>query len=158
MRPDIRKAALRAAAKLAFSVTVVGCAAHEPSADPTTTETDTANQEVRSRHPVSHPGLCGTTDGGVPDTYAKQCCEGVVHASFTKKGTYKASGPALPDTKTCCSALAAFHDHDPATMWSWPERSECCGVLEWSGAATCTPWGPPVPPAMRRRAAARGVS
>ena len=159
MQPSIRKAALRAAAKLAFSVTLVGCAAHDPSAETTTDETDTANQQLRRHHPVRHAGICGTTDGGTPNTYAKQCCEDVVHASFTKTGVPRTSGaPASADTKACCSALAAFHDLDPNTMFSWPERAECCETLGWSGAASCTPWGPPVPPAMRRRTANLGVS
>jgi hypothetical protein len=52
-------------------------------------------------------------------------------------------------TRGCCTVLAKAADK--AGTFSWPERMQCCEAIGWSAAATCTPWGPPVPPAMNRR-------
>jgi hypothetical protein len=63
------------------------------------------------------------------------------------------------ETKACCKLLQSHYDGELADggigAWEWdgnPDlRSRCCATLGWSSGGTCTPWGPPVPPAMPRR-------
>ena len=134
MLSDIQRSALRAAAKLAFSATVFGCSA--TAGDPAEGEkTSDTTADLRSA------------------AHDEQCCKEIVHHAFPDAGGFTSPPPQVShEVKNCCSVLAKAADKriaagDP-NGWSWPERSECCSVLGWQGAATCTPWGPAVPPAM----------
>ena len=70
---------------------------------------------------------------------------------------------ADPATVACCGAVVFAADQDYAETnrgavamaelqelddFGWAGRETCCRVLDWPGGATCTPWGPPTPPAM----------
>ena len=178
MLSDIQRAALRAAAKLAFSATIIGCGggtAVEPANEPSTDEktpvatTESTDDALRVRHPRRDAGV--KLDTGVEgDTgHAPTCgyypsqaclCKQVVADAFPDGGTPPprwSPDPAPnmpPEVTSCCTLLAHEADvraqsHDP-NGWDWAERDTCCGVIGWNAAATCTPWGPPVPPAMRR--------
>ena len=54
------------------------------------------------------------------------------------------------ETKDCCQMIAADYDQNDAMVGQskWPERYDCCSLLDWNGSVACTPWGPPCPPAM----------
>lgn len=59
-------------------------------------------------------------------------------------------------TEECCQMTAEYYDDliwDSGTSNAeldpnWEYRDECCRLLDWTGSMTCTPWGPPTPPAM----------
>lgn len=162
MRSDVHFAALRAAAKVAFSVAFIGgCAAQAAESDeasnPDGTEPATSaeadlsakNKTKKKTETASAlPSSCHH-DAGVP----KLSCDQVVAAAFPTEGKYPGTKQSVSaEVQTCCLEVLADHDGGlPAHRW------DCCANLpagdhgETVGIA-CTPWGPPVPPAMKRRA------
>jgi hypothetical protein len=66
------------------------------------------------------------------------------------------AGKTNKTTEECCQMTAEYYDDyiwDSGTSNSeldpnWAYRDECCELLDWTGSMTCTPWGPPTPPAM----------
>jgi hypothetical protein len=160
MSPEVHRAALRAAAKLALSAAFIGCGAAETGElaeaqagpDDSASSDETASDELRAKKKKAKKSACVQTycRAEHPTRSEEQCCKAeVAAASFP---TTPASTPG-PDTRVdaltrgCCAVLAQAADK--AGTWDWPERGECCAALGWQGSATCTPWGPPVPPAMR---------
>jgi hypothetical protein len=171
MREEVARAALRAAAKLAFSATLIGCGGvpgEVENPDPSESNAD----EVRRREPAkpkhdartsaSNASHCGS-ERACAD---KSCCSKKVHASFGKD-SFPDPATVPADVKSCCRILSAHYDDllqspdagGDAFSWEGPDsdiRAACCSAIGWN-TPTCTPWGPPVPPAMRRRVA-RGVA
>jgi hypothetical protein len=170
MRNDIHAQALSAAARVAFSITLLGgCSAADlagseptPDDEPTdlgsTEQAASAGKAKPAPKPVAKGKACHK-DVPAPKTRAQ--CEQTIAASFPED-----AGWPLPDDArfsdaniiACCDLLIAAHDAEIAKgnsdSFSWPERTTCCGgVHQWSKGGTCTPWGPPVPPSMRPRLA-----
>lgn len=169
MNDDVRIAALRAASKLALGVTFVGCAAPSIEAEPATTaaaedgEPATAADDLRGakkKKPVAKAdaGPTACKDAGAEPV----SCKALLTATFADPAwadfhTYR-SEPApvpahVPAVESCCQEelTAAERTFDGSHRW------ECCNLLG-GGTSTgpntpmfCTPWGPPVPPAMRGR-------
>jgi hypothetical protein len=181
MRPEIQRAALRAAARLAFFSTVLGCggltdvATTEPDADPTDVEgrpgRALADASPDASVPPSAPDAAtreGEEDAARADATAPllcdgqasfACCEQEVHAAWPDGGGIGADAGA--ETTACCQVLADHYDEavhvdggDP-NAWTWADDSNvkwaCCEAINWR-TGTCTPWGPPVPPPMKRLA------
>ena len=139
--------ALRAAARVAFGVVVLGgCTA-------AATEDETASSEssINAKDPCP-----SKTDAAAPKPDAKPSCENILASAFPDGGNDFMSSqnptPVSDDVKSCCEA----HLTD-TTKPSWEQeyRWSCCGVLDsWNNpnpaiSMACTPWGPPVPPKMR---------
>lgn len=162
MRSDVHAAALRAAAKVAFSVAFIGgCSAADPEpaegADPVTAsgaEPGTSESDLSAKKPKK-PKLvaaAGTSCHGDGSAAPKPSCEAVVNAAFPSEGAYPGAKQSVaPDVQACCAELlvksqGALPNH----------RWDCCANLPANApqnvAIACTPWGPPVPPAMKRRA------
>lgn len=140
--------ALRAAARVAFGVAVLGgCTA-------AATEDETASSEssINAKEP------CPTqTDAAAPKPDAKPSCENVLASAFPDGGDDFGLSQEPPkavsdDVKTCCEEKLT--DQSEAS-WMFEHRWACCNVLgSWNSpdreiAMACTPWGPPVPPRMR---------
>jgi hypothetical protein len=160
MTSDIQRAALRAAAKLTFAAVVFGCGGStEPTTSDTTAATNDPNAEgsagtgeydlKRSHHPkTTAQTYCASMHSYETE---EQCCKAeVASASFPATPHWSADPDTRVDalTRDCCTVLAKAAT--AAQDWSWQERGECCAAIGWNAAATCTPWGPPVPPAMPR--------
>ena len=145
MTPEIQRAALRAAAKLALSALAFGCGGVAATPDPGVTPTDTSADDLKYGS-SDVPSYCKKHHPGATE---QQCCEDEVATAKFPKDPHPSTGPdtrvdAL--TRACCTVLAK--DADEAQTFSWPERTQCCEAIGWSAAGTCTPWGPPVPPEM----------
>jgi hypothetical protein len=163
MRSDVHSAALRAAAKVAFSVAFIGgCAAEAVDADPATTpdgtepattaEADLSSKKTKKKTGTSSalPSGCHHEDASVP----KLSCDQIVAAAFPTEGNYPGTKQNVSaEVKTCCAELLGDQDGGlPAHRW------DCCANLPANPGQNigiaCTPWGPPVPPSMKRRAIA----
>lgn len=153
MRSDVHAAALKAAAKVAFSVAFLGgCSAagvhEESSQDPT--EGTSEDALTRAKKPAAEAGC--HEDAALPLT-----CEQVVAAAFPVKDEYPGKkAPVSKAVAACCVEVLTKSQE----TWKLEERWNCCGALGAPGVGqpnqavgmACTPWGPPVPPAMKRKA------
>ncbi len=160
MRSDVHTAALRAAAKVAFSVAFIGgCSAPSPDGaegnEPTKPGADgvepgVADSELSAKkHQPTAPTStsCHQGDSGGP----KPSCESVVAAAFPTEGNYPGTKQTVShDVQTCCAELLTKSQGALAN-----HRWDCCANLApdapQSVSIACTPWGPPVPPSMKRR-------
>jgi hypothetical protein len=137
MRTDVHDAALKAAAKVAFSLAFLnGCGV------PTTSEPASTESALEG----------------------KPCCDATLEAAFPNPpGPDSKPVTATKEILACCTAeldtdgFEAKHRAqccydlvDESGDGGWPN-----GPL--AGHVACTPWGPPVPPAFDRRTA-RGVA
>lgn len=130
MNQDVHAKALKAAAKVAFSIALVGCASAEP---------DAATQSA------------AVVDG---DGEANPC-DATLAEAFPEPGGYQWEPVAqTAEVVACCKAELGEHDFMSSYRW------DCCvafdpktGESAFSGGA-CTPWGPPVPPSFGKRAIA----
>jgi hypothetical protein len=156
--------ALRAAARVAFGVAVLGgCTAAATEEDATPGESD-----IKSS--CGSPSDAGAKADANADAKtdaqadaradAKVSCQALLAASFPDGGdgyldyVNKKIKPGSDDVKACCEEALA-----PANMLNTETgqyRWSCCGALGANGPGTspeiamaCTPWGPPVPPKMR---------
>jgi hypothetical protein len=160
MRSDVHSAALRAAAKVAFSVAFIGgCAAQTAEGeDPATADgagaATSAEADLSAKKPKKNSGKataapgCHHADASAP----KLSCDQVVAAAFPTEGDYPGVKQSVAaEVQTCCVELLGDRDGGLAT-----HRWDCCANLpadaDQQVHIACTPWGPPVPPAMKRRA------
>jgi hypothetical protein len=147
MTPDIQRAALRAAAKLALSAAVpaVLFACSGTTREETGAATSSQDLKASCEHTVDL--YCNAVH---PYETKEACCTAEVNdADFPSPLQWRSDPDPRVDplTQGCCLVLAT------ATKgFNFPHRMECCDAIGWSAAGACTPWGPPVPPAMKRRA------
>lgn len=169
MRSDVHLAALRAAARVAFSVASValvnGCSAADDGAsksDDRRAANDSEDTTASESAVVSRPGSQGRprppcTDASAP----KPTCEQILASKFPVPGDYQYEPVAQPaDVVACCDQELTTHGAQSKFRW------DCCVAYDpakvpagedppspFSGAhgLACTPWGPPVPPSMARR-------
>jgi hypothetical protein len=180
MRPEIHRAALRATARLAFFSSVLGCGGLTDAAAPDTSQTsaDGGRETLTDGGPVLHDASDRALSDTAPeisdidsaradsaavlacdgaDSFA--CCQDEVHATWPDGGGFSVDAGA--ETKACCQILATHYDEalhedggDPSA-WEWGNDANikwsCCTSINWN-STTCTPWGPPVPLAMKRPA------
>lgn len=146
MRSDVHSLALRAAAKVAFSVVFLGgcsSATTDGASDPEPGEgTSEADLKSGCHAPVK--------DASAP----KLSCEQVVASAFPTEGNYPgAKQKVSASVQTCCVELLE-KSHGALAAHRW----DCCANLPADAGQevgiACTPWGPPVPPRMQRRARA----
>jgi hypothetical protein len=167
MRRDVHLAALRAASKVAFSFAVLnGCGG--ATSTPESANNDHGNDnsgnssDVIASEPSKTPGNPSQSpapsvpaDSGLADSGGAACAD-LLDKTFSDTGPTTRNPP--PPVKACCVALIkdeiAKNSFEESHHWS------CCGVTNWGQDVpmpedhqfACTPWGPPVPPAMTRRA------
>ena len=165
MEKHVHAAALRAAAKVAFSMAFIGCSspAKAPSQEAADGEGyDTVTSDVTeapargasggaSAKPAAPVPPCHKDAG----TTTTRSCKEVVASAFPDAG-WVSPGEGTPvsdQVKACCTELLTTNEFD-----AFAERWACCDAVgAFSGGGppgigmACTPWGPPVPPAMRRK-------
>ena len=151
MKLETRRAALRAAQAVAgLTVTVVACS---PAPPPEAANVPASDVPIR---PVGPPLSLSATPSHEP-------CSVIVDRFFPGEDDYQPEKhiTAPPDVERCC-LVALRHQTTEATT---PDpagplifnrhRWACCTAVDNpknSGlGSACTPWGPPVPPPMRRR-------
>ena len=142
MTPEIRRAALRMAAKTAL-VMSIGCSSGTKTAPP--------------------PSNADHSGSSAPATSAQPCPEYLGSLATAQRGQLKPDDPlhgkfdvyaafadvavrSAPQTQTCCTEELVKHGSGAAA------RFECCSALghvpEGAERSACTPWGPPCPPEM----------
>lgn len=153
MRSSTRLAALRAAARLALPFTLAGCGAavssERPRVDASTPDAAAPDvgEVTADVAPDAPPSRCDEADPGREAAAEAACCEAVVDAALRAD-----AGVTSPRAMACCAALANWYDRPERRASGWitsEARNVCCTALNWQGSLTCTPWGPPVPPADR---------
>jgi hypothetical protein len=149
----IRRRALLAAAKVALSMSVFGCAAavDQPPAD----ENANAESDELRRHHVD-AGHTSCHDAGAPTApKTKAECKAYVDAHEADAGGGWADLPPGsakrdPELAACCTTLidGGFNSD------TYQEVSACCQDMGDTKDLACTPWGPPAPPAVDEAAIA----
>ena len=143
--------ALRAAARVAFGVAVLGGC----SAAVTEEETVASESEINK-------APCPSKADAAPPPDAKPSCDTVLASAFGDAGddfgaTQDPPKAVSEDVKTCCHEKLTDQS---AESWTFEHRWACCNAFgSWNSpdraiAMACTPWGPPVPPAMKLKAVA----
>ena len=169
MRSDVHHAALEAAAKLAFSVALLnGCSgadalrgAESPDGeDAASNESAIAASETKKPAPKkpAAPAPCPDAGTAADAAPAKPSCEALLAATFPDPAMYKwEPEPRSKDVVACCDE--ELTTNGAASTYRW----DCCVAYDPAAAPdanagfrtnehwmACTPWGPPVPPSMKR--------
>ena len=144
MRSDVHSKALRAAAKVAFSVVFLG-GCSSAATDDANDAVDTEGTSAADLKSGCHGGA--TKDAAPP----KLSCEQVVASAFPTEGNYPGKKKSVSaEAQTCCVELLEKSQGALAA-----HRWDCCANLPADAGQevgiACTPWGPPVPPRMQRR-------
>lgn len=144
MTPEIRRAALRAAAKAALVVSLgslgsIGCSGGK-SGGPSTSSTSNTGGSTEPAAEVS----CADYLAGLPVARTGELAADDplkdrpdVYGAFASVADREAAR-----TQTCCTEQLAADGSAAAQRW------ECCSALPAPDGMACTPWGPPCPPAM----------
>ena len=144
MSPDIFQKALLATARVACCAALFSCTQHsEPAKTNTPPVTEAKTPEltlkpaatIAASAPVSAPVSAPSTEPSLAS------CQAHVQSVFVAKTT-----PQSELTKECCQQVAQSVGFEGTSTWK--ERGDCCSLLGWNGSMACTPWGPPMPPAM----------
>lgn len=164
MHRDVHTAALRAAAKVALSVVLVACGGsitsqgdNAPKGSGSGAASDDPNKaagdEPASSIATNEPTPPTPTKDAAVDSAEPSDCITRLNAAFGTDGfaTEDEKANAIKaDLKECCREQVMSDDAVPT------HRGSCCSTF-WSSPAeepqvyaACTPWGPPVPPAMNR--------
>lgn len=164
MNRIVHETALRAAAKLAFSVGVVsacGQVAQEAPRDGADLASDEAPETDRAAETVREPKVDAAAEqplvdasvDAVADVQAAPDATLDVESCLTRVQDALDADAAIradADVLACCSLLAQKNDerwqNSEADLWTAEQRSHCCSALDWNGSMSCTPWGPPAPP------------
>lgn len=155
MNHEVHAAALRAAARLAFSVAfVAGCS--NGAAD----ETQSVDSNLDKA--TNDNGNAANTDPQPPPlTPAEIACKEVLTSAFANYEWQENGFPISHEATECCLDTAmSFWGHNSEF------RNMCCGSYDASEGPkqgqisnmACTPWGPPVPPSMNRKRSLRAVA
>lgn len=175
MDRSTRHAALAAAAKVALSMSALACAgstvtegaaggaasssASKATAGATTTAsnatagvTTTASTASGAGGAGGSPAVCDAPppDASV-DSTVFDCCLAFVEPYVPEAGgSFDPSAASDPRIVDCCQAIVAHVDQDTQDFVKVPyqEMGACCTLLGRPVGTACTPWGPPVPPAM----------
>jgi hypothetical protein len=167
MRADVHLAALKAAAKVAFSVALLNACSNPSAASqaPATDETSNDSELVSRSSAENPPDPCPTKDdaGAAPDaapdstTPPAASCEATLEAAFAGNTDMWEPHPESAEVIACCDSLLTETPFTSNHRWS------CCTAYDPAVTTdgttlgsqekfymACTPWGPPVPPAMKR--------
>jgi hypothetical protein len=181
----IRRAALRATAKVALSLTVVGCGANVDSIDdeeaysrddgyatgkgddvgePADDAPDGAVEDANDDADCSDEEelACGLGEGDPSaieeialDDAQLLCCAELLEPltpSWDEEGSWEAwqESQADPEVAGCCGVAVAHvnADYMKIEQVGWDTLNACCGAIGNPMGPACTPWGPPVPPAI----------
>ena len=160
-RQEAQRLALRAAAKVAFSMSLFGC-----SSDPTGLGAEELKSETTGEADQALHADCGTGTCGVQPrrTFTKEqydCCRPRIAISLDDTPLPR---PTRAE-RVCCGALVRQLDKtevEPGGITyedvygdenGWLVVNRCCDLLDNPLGPACTPWGPPVPPELEEAAA-----
>lgn len=155
MKASTRSLALRAAAKAALSLSLAGCGGtlthgQDPEMGSSDMDSGPANHAVVA---IGMPctGLDGSADASV-SAATLACCNAFLAPSADAAFGALAVDAGEPGVIGCCSAIVAYVDHSRSVdAWASEEAvlPGCCQHVDPRPIGpACTPWGPPVPPAM----------
>ncbi|MBX3186439.1 MAG: hypothetical protein KF819_05455 [Labilithrix sp.] len=141
--------------RVAFSVAfVTGCSSPaegddllDPTNDPGTSESEISGGKNKKPGSRSQKLAAGChKEAGAPKS-----CEQIVDAAFPTEGDYPGvKQDVSTEVQACCVELLT-----KSMGMMDAHRWDCCANVDRSTASqevnmACTPWGPPVPPAMRK--------
>jgi hypothetical protein len=151
MRRDVHLAALKVATRLttgvAFSVALMGCSSADPSSDDgqeASTADDLSNALKTSKKKKQG---CHEPDAAPPPALS---CKEVLDAAFPTPSNY----PGTKTTTVTADVEACCDQELTGTSLGGDHRWDCCANISQKDdkiGMACTPWGPPVPPKMKRR-------
>jgi hypothetical protein len=155
MKPTAWNFALRAASKVAFATSLVGCGG-VVAIEPSNEKQDPDTKDEPSQLKVSMPDpreTCAAPAGGwqTYDPATFECCIVAVEEQLTE-GSLAFADPVTEEIDGCCTQIVT-PNYD--ALWSGQPLAVdapddviagCCDLKH--GNASCTPWGPPAPPAM----------
>lgn len=151
---EVSRRALAAVARLTFIAGAAGCAGSvvvekgETVGDPDPGEAQPHEPPDATVDPAE-----GTCFEDVNDTAA--CCTALLSEAFSDDQLFADPTLATDEERACCDLAVTTMD-----TWAGPGlppfdyaiTSSCCstGLVEdaWDAHPSCTPWGPPMPPAM----------
>jgi hypothetical protein len=129
------------------------------SADVATPAIDSATADTAKPVPdaIVKSTTCGpiVADAATPEQ--TECCAARVRDTFPADWSEppfegEGSEPFHPELAECCAEMVLAYDGVHEFGLSFQQARACCYVLPapWysHGGAACTPWGPPMPPAM----------
>jgi hypothetical protein len=154
MHPSARDFALRAAAKVAMSMSAIGCGGMVEAArpDPVPEEDTSPRADVASTDvavDVAPEIVVATSCSDTTGRSGFACCIAEVESAIAADAGVKGDA--------CCPAIVDFLESENGTpSWGddYGEASKnsalqfCCSELKAWTKSSCTPWGPPAPPAM----------
>jgi hypothetical protein len=175
MNDSVRRKALRHAAKVAFGSLIAGCGGGlqdaAPDAHPKNdvqvsdvqnldAQNDAADASDDVIVDVVKPPWDGSLacTGPITDFDASvdeptfQCCLGVVEQVTGDSGFTVVDAGAIsgdPSVANCCDAIIAHVDQMSSDYGAAsPTLPSCCNYAQHPTGVACTPWGPPMPPAV----------
>lgn len=142
MTPEIRRAAIRAAAKAALVAGLAGCGGDPkpaPAGPSNAATTEPAAPAAAVDCTTLLAGLATVKQDELPDGDPAKTRPDVYGAVFADRARREA-----PETQQCCTEELTRSGAQSKLRW------ECCSALPQDGQVgiACTPWGPPCPPAM----------
>lgn len=156
MKPAAWNFALRAATKVAFATSLVGCGS-VVSIEPTEKKADTDTGGAPAWPHISMPDapqeVCEAPAEGwqTYDEATFDCCVATIEDRLTE-GPLAFGVPVTEEVDGCCTQIVAPNYE---ALWSGQPLAVdapddvivgCCNLKH--GDPSCTPWGPPAPPAM----------
>ncbi|MEO7095833.1 MAG: hypothetical protein ABI175_21415 [Polyangiales bacterium] len=175
-RDEVRRRALQAASKVALTMSAASifgaCGGAMSSETPGATSDDAGPDQVTSdvapkvadaavdtAKPVPDAVVTATTCGPIVSDAATpeqlDCCAARVRETFPAEWAEPISEEPTdvhPELAECCAQIVEAYDGVHELGLTFQQARACCYVLPapWysHGGAACTPWGPPMPPAM----------
>ena len=147
MNVDVFQAALAATARVACCAVLISCQKTpiQPEEPAPMMEHATQKEEQPAAQPPIEELSPKSRDLRPKGSTEFLACTPKIEAHLTAEQ----STPDLKMTKevaACCDMQG--NEVDATTRLKWEHRDECCDILNWTGPAACTPWGPPTPPHM----------
>jgi hypothetical protein len=162
---ELRRRALAVVAKLTIFAGAAGCASNV-TVDPEETAPaapDPGVAKPKAPEPITvDPPEAEASCKAAADTDA--CCNKLLESAFADGHLQMDPASVTPEEKACCDLAVTTMD-----TWDWTKDppfdaqvpTQCCssGIVQggWEAHPACTPWGPPMPPAMPRHFVAAEV-
>lgn len=159
MDAETRKLALRQAAKMVLGVAFVGCggAIAAEAAPDGASDAKTGGYDAAVAVPKDAGLACNLTpegDAGISES-SVACCFALTESATPDAGFAFDPAPwaSNPSLSGCCTALYEKGHHSLVSFaygkephWRYDTCGACAKLV--GDPSACTPWGPPVPPAM----------
>jgi len=165
MERETRRLALRQAAKMVLGAAFVGCGGAMAAEAPPDAASDgrgavdakTAAHDAAAVSPKDAGLACDLTpeDAGISES-SVACCLALTESATPDAGGFDfdpSPWAADPSLSGCCHALYEKNDHNLVSFvygqgshWRYDTCGICAKLV--GDPVACTPWGPPVPPAM----------